>query len=152
MGLPKQVLCFFCGSYRSRGREHAYADTWLQTLDAGQERIVLERRSFRTDTMEDARTQTFDSFLCGDICETCNKGWMSELEGAVKPWMLSITTKSDLGTLQAPARRTIFSRWAVKTACVIDHLGSTRSLQASHERSSNIRATCQLSLVLDADL
>jgi|SRR6266567_3043616 len=48
---------------------------------------------------------------------------MSRLEGAVKPCILSITSKKDLATLQAPDRRTIFSRWAVKTACVIDHLG-----------------------------
>ena len=90
----------------------------------------MDRRAFGTDTLESTRTHTYDSFLCGDICERCNSGWMSSLEGTVKPRILGITGKADLSTLQDPMRRLPFSRWALKTACVIDRLGGICEIPA----------------------
>jgi hypothetical protein len=128
MGVPKRVECFFCGQYDTRGREHAFADTWLNEFQAGQERIVIDRRAFDTDTLKNTRTHTYDSFLCGSICESCNTGWMSDLESTVKPWILGITGKADLSTLQNPMRRLTFGRWALKTGCVIDRLTGMREI------------------------
>ena len=128
--MPKNVECFFCGRYGARSLEHVFADTWLCEFQAGQERTVLDRRLFDGDALQDTRAHTFNSFLCGDVCDTCNTGWMSSLESTVKPWILSITTKADLHTLQDPVRGLTFSRWALKTACVIDRLGGIREIPA----------------------
>ena len=130
MGVPKRVECFFCGQYSTRGVEHAFAKTWLAELQAGQERIVVDRREFGADAIEDTRTHTFESYRCGDVCEGCNKGWMSSLEATVKPWILGITAKADPAMMHDPIRRLPFSRWAVKTACVIDHLGGLYQIPA----------------------
>ncbi len=122
MGAPKKIDCFFCGRHGIRAREHVFAKTWLDELQAGQERIVLDRRSFEDDTLEDTRKHRYDSLTCGDVCGSCNSGWMSDLEGAIKPWIVGIKEKADLSSLQGPPRRLTFSRWALKTACVIDRI------------------------------
>ena len=134
VGVPKRVECFFCGRYDTRGLEHVFADTWLREFQAGQERIVIDRHEFGTDTLENTRTHTFDSFLCGDVCEKCNSGWMRSLEDTVKPWIRGITSKADLSALQDPIRQMPFSRWALKTACVIDRLGGLSQIPADIPR------------------
>jgi len=140
MGAPKRVDCFFCGEYGARGREHVFAESWLSELGAGQERTAIERRQFDTNELEAARDHTYDSFLCGDICKRCNFGWMSSLEAAVKPWILGIVDKTDLSRLQDPARRLTFSRWAVKTACVIDHVGGMNQIASWIPRRLTLQA------------
>jgi hypothetical protein len=124
----KTVVCLFCGERSPRGKEHVFADTLLQALEAGQRTIEIEKRSVEDNTLEDARKHTFDSFRCGGICTRCNNTWMSELENAVKPWILSIASKPDLLTLQDPARKLTFSRWALKTACIIDHISAMNEI------------------------
>jgi hypothetical protein len=140
MGAPKRVDCFFCGECGVRGREHVFAETWLNELQAGQERMKIERREFDTDALQAARAHTYDSFLCGDICERCNSGWMSSLEAAVKPWIIGIVDKADLTRLQDSSLRLTFSRWAVKTACVIDHIGGLHEIASCVPRQLTSRA------------
>jgi hypothetical protein len=127
MGASK-VDCIFCGERRERALEHVFAKTWLEEFEAGRDVFHIQKRAMDSDDIEGERIHSFDSYRCGDVCEVCNNGWMSSLEATVKNWVSPMTQQSDLLSLQAPDRQVLFSRWAVKTACVIDHSGQLREV------------------------
>lgn len=56
---------------------------------------------------------------------------MSALEASVLPWILKVNSKEDLQHFQDASRRLTFARWAVKTACVIDHIGGMHEIPCS---------------------
>jgi hypothetical protein len=65
------------------------------------------------------RQHGLNNFAVKNVCESCNNGWMSRLEGRAKPFILDLM---DAGTkpggLTADGRLVI-SRWAAKTAFMI---------------------------------
>ena len=75
--------CAFCGSTkRPRGREHVFAD-WLNSIgfEAGQVEVHtgwLNRVARRWTT--EGFTATVRA-----VCDGCNHGWLSQLEGGAKP-------------------------------------------------------------------
>jgi hypothetical protein len=119
----KKVDCLFCRQKAQRGKEHVFSDALLKDLNAGREILLFERRAFSDDALEEARKHSYDSFQAGGICKSCSEGWMSALEGAVLAWLSEVRSKQDLLAFQDAKRRLTFARWAVKTACVIDHIG-----------------------------
>lgn len=66
------------------------------------------------------RVHPVDQLLTGRVCKECNNGWMSDLENAAKPVIADLI--SGEGRLQALVRadRQVLSRWAVKTAFMLD--------------------------------
>ena len=129
-----QVTCIFCGKLRKRAKEHVFAETLLKELGARSEQITIEHRVFADDSLESQRKPSYASLVCGDVCETCNNGWMSQLEGRVKPWILGIQRKEDLCFPDQDLRFT-FARWALKTACVIDRIGTEHDIEESVARA-----------------
>jgi hypothetical protein len=82
--------CIFCGS-TDLSREHIYSK-WIFNLLKTEEKVfkpsfhVLERSnsndftdSFLKDT-SDGREIRYDDFTLKQVCQSCNNGWMSELE------------------------------------------------------------------------
>ena len=55
------------------------------------------------------------------VCECCNSGWMSAMEGAVKDILGPMMTKGWTTTMSTTTQ-TELAGWALKTALVIDHL------------------------------
>jgi hypothetical protein len=59
-----------------------------------------------------------DSFRLKKVCEPCNNGWMSTLEGIAKPILLGlIESDRALDSLDEEERR-ILAKWAGKTAII----------------------------------
>lgn len=54
----------------------------------------------------------------GCVCQTCNNGWMSNLEVEAKPVLAS--SINDLALSLSPADQTTLSRWSMKTAMVFE--------------------------------
>jgi hypothetical protein len=66
------------------------------------------------------RTHPVDQLLTGGICRDCNNGWMSRLETQTQPILRAVMhSRRDIATLTRAERQTL-SRWAVKTAFVLD--------------------------------
>jgi hypothetical protein len=59
-----------------------------------------------------------DSFRLREVCESCNNGWMSQLETDAQPVILDlIRSQRNLSTLNAE-ERSILAAWAGKTAVI----------------------------------
>lgn len=76
------------------------------------------------------------ALLGGNICKSCNEGWMSQLEARTKPLLIPLmgaeTRVQELSALE----REQLARWALKTAFVL-HVSSnyTQQVDARHLRS-----------------
>ncbi|KZM34872.1 hypothetical protein [Oerskovia enterophila] len=82
--------CVFCGSDAKYSAEHVLAKHWRQLR--GPERGPVFHRGFSRDPDGTIRTHDsvkeakfFDMQAKSGICESCNTGWMSRLEVAVRP-------------------------------------------------------------------
>jgi hypothetical protein len=106
--------CAFCGSTkRPRGREHVFPD-WLNSI--GLEAVQVEIHTGRLNRV--ARRWTTEGFTATvrAVCDDCNHGWLSQLEGAAKP-VLARLVLGQLTELSADDQRQV-AAWTYKTALV----------------------------------
>lgn len=85
-----------------------------------------------------------DTFKLNRVCESCNNGWMSDLEGVAKPILMGlIKTGRALDSLNEEERQ-ILAKWAGKTAIIESYAVGAESpvdpklLQWMRERDDNI--------------
>ncbi len=105
-------VCAFCGSTkRPRGREHVFA-AWLNSI--GLESGQVEIHSGRLNRV--ARRWTTQGFTATvrAVCDDCNHGWLSHLEGAAKP-VLTPLILGEPADLSVEDQRLI-AAWVCKTA------------------------------------
>jgi hypothetical protein len=124
--------CVFCGhpvndpaTERKRAREHVYPNWALERY--GIKKHVIEFTPYeliRNDgislqlTVPDQdhkRKLTLDNFLLGNVCNKCNNGWMSRLEGNVRKEMESLIAGDQVRMVNMPN----LAKWAMKTAFVM---------------------------------
>lgn len=100
-------------------REHILPE-WA-AAEVHQPELSLKQYRHNEDTREDQLLRSHDlgSFAIKNVCERCNNGWMSNLEGSAKPILLGLmNTNTSLLQLE-PGERSIISAWAIKTAFMI---------------------------------
>ena len=98
---------------------------------AGDEAISPMRFEMRTGSVRNQRgSHPLSSVVCGEICQDCNNGWMSQLETEAKPHLISLIGGDIVG---AEATRVI-ARWTAKTACVMNIAMPYRLLWNRHDR------------------
>jgi hypothetical protein len=106
--------CAFCGSTkRPRGREHVLPD-WLSTI--GLDLLQVEYHVGRLNQVPRKWTSTPFTATVRAVCDDCNHGWMSGLEGAAKP-ILTPLILGEARDLSADDQRLI-AAWTFKTALV----------------------------------
>jgi hypothetical protein len=113
--------CLACGITPSpASREHVFSAWLLKEFDPNASMALYRLRGDRS--REQVRVEIrLDRFFLKEICETCNNGWMSDLETAAKPLILGLVRGSlDLATLTDDERR-VLAKWAGKTAIVESH-------------------------------
>jgi hypothetical protein len=130
---PVTACCLFCGrpwtpGVVSKSDEHVLGQ-WIRRLE---ENHPAEQRSYSTgfELDEDAkelieaqpqvivRKAALLTLKTREVCEDCNKGWMSDLEEAAKPTILLLARSAKAGiavSLSREAARRL-SIWAQKTA------------------------------------
>lgn len=114
-----RVACVFCLSEEPSTGEHVFP-RWLQPLigdpegEPGTHHRTILRRG------ETARRQRYSGALATQtvrsVCEECNTGWMSRLEGEVKPFMEGMVVNH--GRTPYPRGQEVIATWLVKTALV----------------------------------
>jgi len=109
--------CAFCTHTGKLSAEHIASD-WMNELFPGRRKAWLvkgdpkERNEFETDSLD---------WTAKVVCESCNNGWMSQIEGRhAKPALTPLIT----GEMNIPVdlkRAESISLFAFKTAVVLDH-------------------------------
>lgn len=113
--------CLACGTTGSPAtREHVFS-SWLLKEFGPDASMALYRHSGDGSQRQVRAEMKLDSFRLKKICEGCNSGWMSDLEGSAKPLVLALIKDGrQLDSLLEDERRTL-ARWAAKTAIVESH-------------------------------
>jgi hypothetical protein len=83
--------CAFCGSAASLTGEHIWSD-WLSRLLG--KRKVRYNWTEADGTVKEYRLVGLNAKV-NIVCETCNNGWMSDLENAVKPIVQPMILNAD---------------------------------------------------------
>jgi hypothetical protein len=111
--------CVFCGKDRKLSKEH-YFPKWLSAyLPGDQPYWVLEQDRFGEHPFEIRRPSKKLEFTVRVVCETCNNGWMSQMEAQTKPLLEELLTSTTIRPLTKKEQLSI-ARWATKTAMMID--------------------------------
>lgn len=126
-------FCWFCPSEKGRlSNEHIFAKWLLDRLDANSEEFTPAHFDHQLRLISYRGPLTATSLVAGNVCETCNSGWMSALEVAF-----------DAAVFQKPRRgeilvqdRTKIARWFTKTAIAINTSQNYRLLLPKRVRHS----------------
>lgn len=105
----------------NRAKEHAIPNWLIQYLnlkDWSCRSIGYGNDGYALNSKANIGSQ---SLLAGRVCISCNNGWMSALEGNVKPVLISLLDASRTLTDLNAEQRILLARWTVKTAYMINH-------------------------------
>jgi hypothetical protein len=114
-----QRVCLFCeiALKGNRAREHAFAEWALKALGAEKYSAIHYERTDAAGWSD--RSMAATSFVEGRVCKTCNNGWMSDLEVAVRPTLEQLwNTPGALDDLTLE-QRAVVARWAAKTGYMV---------------------------------
>lgn len=115
--------CIFCGQTPVT-REHLYPRWLFEIIELDQYSFKPSRANYLTkgdqdgdqllqkEVFETGQSIPYKDFTLKVICESCNNGWMSELEGRVKNIMIKVFG-GEVNLLNNPAEAYDLSIWAI---------------------------------------
>jgi hypothetical protein len=114
--------CVFCGGGEPWAKEHVLPEWVAQQLRVG--RLDVKRDHF---SEPDRFWQKVGSFglTAREVCKACNSGWMSDLENAVRPFMVRVLLAEGTVTL-SPDEQVVLVAWLWKTAILHERAGPHR--------------------------
>jgi hypothetical protein len=133
--------CWFCGeplrgSQKRRAREHIFARWLLREFDAQKNSFCVAW----TDSLEREvlaeRSMVLQAYVAGRVCASCNHGWMSQLESAVREDLLALGR--GLRAIQELDQAALnqLARWAAKTAFAAQSVAlGPKLVPAAHRRA-----------------
>lgn len=108
------VFCFTPLTAQNRSKEHVIA-RWLQDERAINAEVLSA--GFATScAAKVTREMPIDQFLAGHVCQSCNNGWMSELEVQARKPLLDLLARRVEARTLSQNEKLILAKWAVKTA------------------------------------
>ncbi len=128
----RQKSCLFCGcTLRSKktkavgkSNEHIIPGWLMDYLGVREMAVTPTLTEVASGRIVDIRKHAVSAFVAGTVCGTCNNGWMSDLEGDVKPVLIPlIEDPRRLETLNGK-QRVLVARWALKTAAMLNRASS----------------------------
>src|SRR5215472_8026725 len=115
--------CIFCDNPLTgvRAKEHVSPQWLMEYLEITDDKLYSAVAKSKDDTILKDRQVNAGSFVEGRICETCNNGWMSNLETATME-LLKPLIEGTVNLLSiSDDERTTLAKWATKTGYVISH-------------------------------
>jgi hypothetical protein len=110
--------CAFC-TRPADSREHIFSDWMLQMLPPEQRYIVNERIVTRDEYIRyQARKIQLKAKV---VCTPCNNGWMSDLEGCLKPVFQNILFDDKSAVIFGPKELAIIAAYGFKTLVLANH-------------------------------
>lgn len=114
--------CIFCEAPLNgdnRSKEHVFPQWLLDFLNIRGESIEPTHYSIDGKTLS-TRKHTLEGLLAGQVCVTCNGGWMSELEQESMPILKPLITGKTVVVELNDKERQILGRWTAKTAYALN--------------------------------
>lgn len=108
-------FCWFCNvESGTRSKEHIFPKWLLAHYGAMDERVQPHRISLALDGViaSERGERPLSAHYNGEVCATCNNGWMASLEASAKPVLTAHPLRGRITEDQA----TILARWFIKTA------------------------------------
>jgi hypothetical protein len=128
--------CLFCGDTDARRtREHVFPRWLLRDFDLAEDGVAPLHMSSDFKLLS-RRLHRLADLVEGRVCETCNNGWMSDLEVEVQPILGPlIAGTAELDQLTRSERLTL-ARWTVKTAYMLNWSANyPRKVPTTHLRA-----------------
>jgi len=112
--------CLFCGA-KGAGvltNEQVIPRWLLEHLGLPEnDQLFQGVASSATETLvKQPRIHSSFNFVQGHVCENCNTGWMSRLEGTAKPILVPLIEKERTIDSLTPEEAGVVGKWASKTA------------------------------------
>lgn len=115
----KKVICIFCNQEKEKAKEHIWP-RWLQTRIGGSTKGTFAGTHAKLGVIPiSERISSGENLVLGTVCKDCNNGWMERLESEFRLILDILLENSEKITLNKK-ESVIISRWAFKTACVIN--------------------------------
>lgn len=115
----KKTTCIFCNEEREKAKEHIWP-RWLQIRIGGSTKGTFSGVHTKLVVIPiSERISSGENLVLGSVCKICNNGWMEKLESEFKPLLDKLLEDSEKILLNKK-ESSIISRWAFKTACVIN--------------------------------
>lgn len=102
-----------------RSREHILPQWLAAEVVIPEMNLKHYRHDEDEKTDELLRSHGLGSFAIKNVCNKCNNGWMSRLEGRAKPLVLDLMNMRASMLQLSETERTTISAWAIKTAFMI---------------------------------
>jgi hypothetical protein len=115
-------LCLSCEEpIVNRAKEHVIPGWLLKVLNVEYEQLIQVIAAGSEEQISKERSFTFDSFQEGRVCEPCNGGWMSDLEGQAKPLLVPLMQGVIGLSSLSDSESFLVARWGAKTAIVLSN-------------------------------
>jgi hypothetical protein len=115
--MPTMTVCDFCGHRSPRAKEHIWPD-WLLRQFGIEKSTMANTHIAVAGGSVSKRVQSASSMLYGGVCNTCNNGWMSQLESEVKPILTELISSAGSKDALLGNEANVLALWAFKTAIV----------------------------------
>jgi hypothetical protein len=127
-------FCWMCSrTSGSRAKEHTFALSLIRALRAeGELHRATHLPGIGDRPIRQRGPFPIEQMLAGEVCKACNGGWMSALEVAAVPILVS----SDLSAPITPDDQGVLARWFLKTAAVLDSSHNYRLMLPAPVRHS----------------
>lgn len=125
----KKIDCVFCEMNQEKAKEHIWPK-WLQKEIVGNTKGNFSGThiSMSSVSVLSSRNQSGESLVFGNVCKSCNNGWMSTLETDFKRNFEKI--KLDYNSLKQLSKieRSKIALWGFKTAMMINSGSNYRKI------------------------
>jgi len=126
--MSEKRKCIFCGR-RKISNEHIFAQWLLKELDINDKYVTMTHSSAIGIPVSN-RKHPFSKLVNGLVCENCNNGWMSQLEGNCKKHIINIMNMDNIctGLNFLVEQYDTFAKWAFKNVILLNSATNYRQL------------------------
>ena len=120
--------CVFCGN-TNLSKEHIFAQWLLKELNIFNNDVLMTHANIAGMPISN-RKHAFSKFVIGLVCETCNNGWMSQLEGDCQNHIINLMNMNELETELAflNEHHETVAKWAFKNVILLNSATNYRHL------------------------
>lgn len=122
--MPRQLQCLFCQN-QAGSREHLWP-AWIHQRIKRRQPVYIKFGDHPVTISNNPEIKV------KTVCRICNNGWMSDLEANCTPLIGSLM--QDIAAPLDSAQQALVSRWALKTAMVLDST-NTRTRNQFYDRT-----------------
>ena len=120
--------CVFCGN-TNLSKEHIFAQWLSKELNIFNNDVLMTHANIAGMPISN-RKHAFSKLVNGLVCETCNNGWMSQLEGDCQNHIINLMNMNELETELAflNEHHETVAKWAFKNVILLNSATNYRHL------------------------